>query len=327
MPPVPPPRGCRCRVCPILLIFTPFPPQGERGEPGAPGPAGFAGPPVSFVPSPSQCPQSVPVSPVAAEHSPWLFPRAPMASPEPRASRGSPARRATPEPPGLRVPPGLLDRRWVQPGPPKLSPCGGPSSREFRESLGLDCPDRFSASSQGPTGVTGPKGARGAQGPPVSVGARGWGRGEGSGEGQGLSPSHLRPQGATGFPGAAGRVGPPGPNVSWGELGSLGGTEVTGGNWAHWGQPGSLGKVWDCSGQLGSLGKNWDLLGQLGSLGKLWDHSGQPGSAGIAEPQLWGLGSRCSPRCPQSEATPGCHHPLLPKGHSQCSPVPEQRQD
>lgn len=101
-----------------------------------------------------------------------------MASLEPRASRESLARRVTPEPPGLRVPPGLLDHRWVQLGPLKLwlSSCGGPSSWEFQESLGPECPDRFSASFQGPTGVTGPKGARGAQGPPVSVGERGgWG--------------------------------------------------------------------------------------------------------------------------------------------------------
>lgn len=185
----------------------------------------------------------------------------------------------TPAPLGPRVPLGLPARRWVQPGPPKLglSPSGGPSSQEFWESPHPDCPDPFSASSQGPTGVTGPKGARGAQGPPVSVGGGDGGGNWGMGEGRDLSPSHLHPQGATGFPGAAGRVGPPGPNVSMGELG---------GNWDHWGetritqeQLGSLEAAriaWEDLGSLRTVGITGGKLGSFGNsrFGDSWDHLG-----------------------------------------------------
>lgn len=171
------------------------------------------------------------------------------------------------------------------------------------------------------------------------------------GEGPGLTPPCLRPQGATGFPGAAGRVGPPGPNVSWGllgELGELGELGATGGtgrtgwelgslgwNWDHWGQAGVTGSSQDLLGSSGIAQVGWDhwrkagivweqlILGQSGSLGELWGRSAQSGSARIADPQLWEPGS--SPRCPQTKATPGCHHSALPQGHPQRSPVPEQR--
>lgn len=145
-------------------------------------------------------------------------------------------------------------------------------------------------------------------------GGGGWGRG--TGEGRGLSPSHLHPQGATGFPGAAGRVGPPGPNVSWGELGSLGGTRVTGGSQDRLGRSGIAQDSWDHWGKTGISWNSWDPLGRA-RISR--DSRDQPGSL---TPSFGG-----SPRCPQSKATPGCQHPLLPKGHSQCSPIPEQRQD
>lgn len=118
------------------------------------------------------------------------------------------------------------------------------------------------------------------------------------GEERALTSSCFCPQGATGFPGAAGRVGPPGPNVSWGQLGSLRAARIA------WEDLGMLRTVGITGGKLGSFGNSsfWDSCDPCRSSGITRDRRDQPGSL---TPSFEGRAAAAPHDVPKPKPPPG----------------------